>query len=184
MKTNYEDILRSKTDEEIEILYYRVLEEQKEQIVQDILSEAGLNGFTNNCCKFVDRIARIPILGKAAVNINLFCGMLTDSYKKEYYVSMATKGAILGVLTYLVCPVDLIPDAIPFVGLLDDVKFLCLVAGRLEKELDQYKEHLLLKNMAEFQQTLEAVLLERYWQTGDGETETDHVRTFTDREVA
>lgn len=182
MKTNYEDILRSKTDEEIEILYHRVLEEQMEQVEQDILSEAGLDGFSNNCCKFVDKIARIPILGKAAVNINLFCGMLTDSYKKEYYVSTATKCAILGALTYLVCPVDLIPDSIPFVGMLDDIKVLCLVAGKLENELAHYKEYLLIKNMTEFHEALDVVLSERYWQRED--EETDQAGKFTDREVA
>lgn len=178
MKTNYEGILRSKTDGEIEILYRRVIEEQMEQEELDILSEAGLDGFTNNCCKFVDKIAQIPILGKAAVNINLFCGMLADFYKKEYCISTATKCAILGALTYLVCPVDLIPDTIPLVGMLDDIKVLCLVAGKLENELAQYKNYLLLKNMTEFQEALDTILSERYGQTED--VETDQAGTFTE----
>ncbi len=182
MKTNYEEILRGKTDEEIEILYHRVIEEQMKQVEQDILSEAGLYSFTNNCCKFVDRIARIPVLGEAAVNINLFCSMLTASYKNEYDVSAKTKCAILGALTYLVCPVDLIPDTIPLIGMLDDISILRIVAMNLKKELDVYKKYLLSKNKAEFQEALNVVFWERYWQMQDGEA--DHAGAFTDREVA
>lgn len=182
MKTNYEDILRNKTDEEIAILYHGVIEEEMMQVEQKILSEAELHGFMNSCCKFVNRIARIPILGKAAVNINLFCGMLADSYKKEYHISTATKCAILSALTYLVCPIDLIPDGIPFVGMLDDIKVLCFVAAKLENELTQYKNYLASNNMAEFREALDVVLSERDWQ--DDDEETDSAGTFTGREVA
>lgn len=182
MKKNYEDILRNKTDEEIWILYNRMIEEEMVQVEQDIMSEAGLDGFMNNCCKFVDKIARIPVLGKAAVNINLFCGMLVNSCKKEYYISAATKCAIMGALTYLVLPVDLIPDTLPFVGMLDDIHVLCLIAGKLENELTQYKNYLYSKNMAEFQEAMNVVFSERDFQMQD--EEADNEVTSTSREVA
>ena len=168
MKANYEDILRNKTDEEIWILYNRMIEEEMVQVEQDIMSEAGLDGFLNNCCKFVDKIARIPVLGKAAVNINLFCGMLVDSCKKEYYISAATKCSILGALTYLVLPVDLIPDTLPFVGLLDDAHILGLTARILKNELNQYKDYLYQKNWTEFQEAMNVVFSKRDFQTEDG----------------
>ena len=71
MKTKYEDILRNKTDEEIEILCHGLMVEEMVQVEQQILDEAELYGFMNSCCKLVNRIAQIPILGKAAINVNL-----------------------------------------------------------------------------------------------------------------
>ena len=166
MKTKYEDILRNKTDEEIEILCHGLMVEEMVQVEQQILDEAELYGFMNSCCKFVNRIAQIPIRGKAAINVNLFCGMLADSYKKEYHISRATKCTIILALTYLICPIDLIPDGLPFVGMLDDIKVLCLAAAKLKKELDQYIGLLSSKNRAEFQEALDVVLSECDWQNG------------------
>ncbi|MCM1025231.1 MAG: DUF1232 domain-containing protein [Roseburia sp.] len=179
MKTNYEDILRGKSDEEIWILCNRMVEEE---VVQTTMDEAGLNDFTRNCCKLVDKIARIPVLGKIAVEINLFCGMLADSCKKEYHISMATKSAILIALTYLVLPVDMIPDAIPFVGMLDDIRVLGIAAAGLENELTQYKNYLYEKNIAEYQKAMNVVASERNFQMED--EEADNKLVYMKREVA
>ena len=53
-----------------------------------------------------------------------------------------------------------------FVGMLDDIKVLCLAAEKLKKELDQYIGLLSSKNRAEFQEALDVVLSECDWQNG------------------
>lgn len=187
MKTKYEDILRNKTDEEIWNWANGMAMEKMEEAMQNTVSEAGLNDFTQNCCKFVEKIARIPVLGKAAVNINLFCGMLVDSHKREYNISTAAKGTIMAALTYLALPVDMIPDAVPIMGMLDDACVLRIVAGKLANELSRYKEYLYRKNMTAFQKAVDVVFSERIFQTETEETEneeTDSNVTFIRREEA
>ena len=159
MKTNYEDILRNRKDEEIWILAQKMVEEE---VVQDIINEADLDNFTNNCCMFVDKISRIPVLGKAAININLFCGMLADSFKKEYSISKATKCIIIAALAYLVLPVDMIPDMIPVLGMLDDAHVLLFVAEKLGGEFARYKEYLAMKNEIEFRSAMDTVASEGF----------------------
>ena len=51
-------------------------------------------------------------------------------------------------------------------GMLDDIKVLCLAAAKLKKELDQYIGLLSSKNRAEFQEALDVVLSECDWQNG------------------
>lgn len=46
-------------------------------------------------------------------------------------VSRIDKGIVLGVLGYLVLPIDLIPDTLPFIGHVDDIYLLALALDRL-----------------------------------------------------
>jgi len=47
------------------------------------------------------------------------------------------KKVLLGLLALIASPIDLIPDWIPFFGILDDVVMLALVADYLFNQLDQ-----------------------------------------------
>jgi uncharacterized membrane protein YkvA (DUF1232 family) len=69
-------------------------------------------------------------------DLQLAYKMLRDPH---FQIAKHTKTVLIIALLYIVSPIDLIPDAIPFVGLLDDV----LVAGyalRLASaELERYR---------------------------------------------
>lgn len=58
--------------------------------------------------------------------VRLLGGLVTDSR-----VSMVDKLLVLGAIAYIVMPVDLIPDFIPFFGEIDDVYILVLALQRL-----------------------------------------------------
>ena len=62
------------------------------------------------------------------------------SFFRDQKVSLSTK--LLGVLAvlYVVSPIDLIPDVIPFFGWLDDVGVLALVAAWFLREFSQRHE--------------------------------------------
>jgi len=52
-------------------------------------------------------------------------------------VPVAAKLALAAVAVYLASPVDLIPDFIPFVGLLDDVLVVAIVVDGLLNHVDR-----------------------------------------------
>ncbi len=58
--------------------------------------------------------------------LKLLGGLLTDGR-----VSRVDKLMVLGAIVYIVTPIDLIPDFIPFVGQVDDVYLLVLSLTRL-----------------------------------------------------
>ena len=72
-------------------------------------------------------------------DFKLLYKMATD---KGYKISGKTKAMIAGALMYVVVPVDLIPDFIPVVGLLDDATVVGLVMKSLSNEIDSYKEYI------------------------------------------
>ena len=56
-------------------------------------------------------------------------------------VTLVDKAIIIGALGYLISPFDLIPDAIPFIGFMDDISVLMLaffaIASNIDNEIKQ-----------------------------------------------
>lgn len=72
--------------------------------------------------------------------------LLYYAYKRKETPSWA-KRSIVGVLGYLVTPIDMIPDLSPLIGFTDDLYFLsfvlAIVVGFINQEVkDNAKEHL------------------------------------------
>jgi uncharacterized membrane protein YkvA (DUF1232 family) len=60
-------------------------------------------------------------------------------YRADYSdVSESTLVVIIAAIIYLVSPLDVIPDAIPALGYLDDVTVLALAIQRTRQELDDF----------------------------------------------
>jgi len=79
-------------------------------------------------------------LAKFAQNIKLLFSVVKDyaqgNYKEIPWTSIA---AIIGSLLYIFSPIDLIPDFIPVVGLLDDAAVLGLCLNSIGKDLKKYE---------------------------------------------
>jgi len=58
--------------------------------------------------------------------LRLLSGLVTDSR-----VSMTDKLLVVGAIAYIVMPIDLIPDFIPFFGEIDDVYLLVMALQRM-----------------------------------------------------
>ena len=67
-------------------------------------------------------------------------GRLVRAYANGSYreISPASIGLVVAGILYFVTPLDLVPDAIPGAGLLDDVTVLAFVIARLEGELARF----------------------------------------------
>jgi len=67
--------------------------------------------------------------------------LIKTSYSGEYTgLPTTTIVAAVAVLIYFVSPIDLIPDFIPVVGLLDDVALLAWFSSSIKHELDRFHE--------------------------------------------
>lgn len=65
---------------------------------------------------------------------------LLIKYIKDGEVSVYKKLLILGSLLYLVSPIDIVPDFMIGLGLLDDAAVLLFVWSALKSELKEYGE--------------------------------------------
>ncbi len=68
-------------------------------------------------------------------------GRLVKAYATGDYRDVSKKNVVLTVasLLYFVSPLDLIPDAIPFIGFLDDVTIIGYVLSMLGEELTKFE---------------------------------------------
>jgi len=81
-----------------------------------------------------------PVLKQILENLKNLYGLFVDSVKGKYNLHPAIIGVIGGGLLYFIIPLDLIPDYIPIVGLLDDYVVLSTIINSLQKELAEYSE--------------------------------------------
>ena len=93
---------------------------------------------------FVDKISKIAKRAGAKL---VYAALILYYTLQSEKVSKADKALIIGALGYLISPLDAIPDAIPIVGLTDDVGVLIYVLRKVcvnvEREIkDRAKERL------------------------------------------
>jgi uncharacterized membrane protein YkvA (DUF1232 family) len=86
------------------------------------------------------KLQEIPIAGEILANIPTMISMIRSFVKKEYTeVPIGSILAMIGALLYLILPVDLIPDAIPAVGHLDDMAVLAACLKLADSDIREYR---------------------------------------------
>ena len=82
-------------------------------------------------------------LGEQFENFKLLWKLLKDYYNKEYPKAPWKLVASIGfAVAYLVSPIDVIPDFIPFAGFIDDASVFALVVKAFESDIADYKSWL------------------------------------------
>ena len=90
---------------------------------------------------FLKKAEKIPVLGGMIDDIVCMVALVDSYVKKEYRdIPVATIVSIAAALIYLLSPIDIIPDAIPFIGYIDDAAVVLSVLNfGVDADLDKYR---------------------------------------------
>jgi len=81
------------------------------------------------------------LAGEVWENLQLLTKMIKAAMAGEYKgIPTSTIVGGIAVLIYFLTPIDLIPDVIPVLGLLDDAALLAWFMASIKSELDRFKE--------------------------------------------
>lgn len=73
-------------------------------------------------------------------DVQTFFQMLGDYWNGSYReIPFATIAAIVGALAYLICPIDVIPDFIPVIGLVDDAAVIAICLKLVRTDIAAYR---------------------------------------------
>ena len=126
------------TDEEVSE-QIGIMEKEAERIIGD---KSRFDKFLTKAAKFIRMTKKLPVIGDVAEDLATMVELLRDWGEKRYTV-LPVRSITLSVaaLAYLLSPLDLIPDALPVIGYIDDVS---VVMGVLKLgvgyDLDKYRE--------------------------------------------
>lgn len=89
--------------------------------------------------KVKQKMKTLPMIGNVLSNVPIMF-KLVNSYLKNEYTDISRKSLVIIVsaLSYLVAPIDLIPDLVPVVGLIDDMAIVSVCIKRVKPELEKY----------------------------------------------
>ena len=119
-----------KSSDEIneDYIHKNAKEIDKEQLDEILDSEVEIKG-------------KLKYLGEFKNKILLLFQLLKDYKNKRYtqtpWLSIA---AILFVLLYILNPLDLVPDFIPFVGYIDDASVIALTYKMINSDVQNYQD--------------------------------------------
>jgi len=86
-------------------------------------------------------LLKIGLWSRLIENFRLLCSLIKDYLKGGYRdVSPWSIFVFAFGVVYVLCPIDLLSDFIPFIGQIDDALILLVCIYFLEKDLNKYKE--------------------------------------------
>ena len=87
------------------------------------------------------KLKKIPVAGEKLANVPAMLSLTRSYVKKEYTnVSMGSIILVVSTLLYVVSPFDLIPDAIPIAGYLDDAVVIGFCLDYIDVEIEDYNQ--------------------------------------------
>ncbi len=91
--------------------------------------------------KLKDKLNESTQLERFTTDIMLFISLIKDYYKGNYRsIPYKTISAGIVGLLYLLNPIDIIPDFVPFIGYIDDALILAFCLKLVENDLQKYQQ--------------------------------------------
>jgi len=88
--------------------------------------------------RIYEKVAESSVLEKEIAKVKLLLMLLKDYWDGKYTLPYRTIIAIAVALLYILNPIDLIPDILPFLGLTDDLAMLLFVWKMVSKDVKEY----------------------------------------------
>lgn len=93
--------------------------------------------------RFLQRLEKklkvIPKAGDKLAKVPIMASLIRSFVKKEYTdIPIGSIIAITSALIYFVSPIDILPDALPIVGLIDDAIVIAVCLKLVESDVDEY----------------------------------------------
>ncbi len=102
-------------------------------------TEADGKEALENKAKIESIVSKSKTLLKFIDDVSVFFALLKDYFSGNYKgVPWKTVAAIIAALLYVLTPLDVIPDFIPFLGLIDDAVVLTLCLKLVKSDVDTY----------------------------------------------
>lgn len=88
-----------------------------------------------------NKLKLVPYFGEYISDIACLVSLVRSYIKKEYTdIPIGTIISIVSALLYIISPIDLIPDAIPLIGYIDDIALLGWVVKSIHSDVAEYKK--------------------------------------------
>jgi len=104
------------------------------------ISDADLEIVLNRKKEIESKFEANGPLGKFVATVKLFYSLIKDYYTRSYKnIPWWSIASIVAALLYVLNPLDLVPDMIPIIGVVDDALILTTCLKMIQKDLDLYK---------------------------------------------
>lgn len=94
--------------------------------------------------RFLERLEKklkhIPVVGGVLSEIPVLIALVKAFIEKRYFdIPIGSIIAIVGALLYFLSPIDLLPDFLPAIGLVDDAAVVALALKLVHDDVKEYK---------------------------------------------
>lgn len=122
-------------------------EEKASQIDEDFVKQRAeevtdddINEVFEKADEIKDKFRKGGPLGRFLEDVKLLIAIVKDYWHGRYReIPFNSIGAIVFTLLYVLNPFDLIPDAIPVIGYIDDAAVVAICLNLVEQDLQDYK---------------------------------------------
>ena len=104
------------------------------------VSDKDVAGLLGRQQELSEKVTKVPgRLAKLVKQVGLLFEMVGDYWKGEYReIPYGTIAMVVVALVYFLSPIDLIPDAIPIIGYVDDALIVALTVQFIQDDLKDY----------------------------------------------
>jgi uncharacterized membrane protein YkvA (DUF1232 family) len=105
------------------------------------ITDSDIGKVVEKADKISDKFKTGGPLGRFIDDAKLLIAIVKDYWNKKYTeIPWWALSSIAATLLYVFTPIDLIPDFIPVIGLVDDALVVAICLAMVEQELHKYKE--------------------------------------------